>query len=208
MRKLALLVLAVGLTASSANAAVLWMEFRGAGDTVTMAPSDYATIDIWLTPRAWDTGAAFDNVGFGFNVDVIELMVQSVSVPQGWTDLTIIQPTNPNNMFGPRLTYVFFAAAGPMITVTDTTPILLMDIVLHKTEQLGDVSISFEDSAAPPLPDISNQATPWFKWTLPGEPMFPNSFVIGQDDLSVINIPEPASLALLALGGLAIIRRR
>lgn len=213
MKKLLLMALVVGIVATSASAARLSMEFRGYGGEVTMAPTDYVTIDIWLTPGPLNNSETIQNVAFAFetagDAAPSEFTVVEISTYSDWTYL--LQPEDVPTKFGFLENFYVSSGGTPYHLMAGGDPIHLLDIVLHKDFFLGnDVSIWFREGTGP--------TTPWMATAL-GSPMVPgnetwgaNFYEIDQggiaDPLIIHNIPEPTSLALLALGGLALLRRR
>ncbi len=224
MRKLIALSLVVGFAAATANAGVISMELAGGGMEVEMMISDTITIDVYFTPTAADVAGytdptppfahhdcMIDNLTAGFSLylpdystPLDELKVTGVGVPAGWTDATYYQPVNPEHWFGAAGTHELFNVFGPIndIVIDSVAPIKLMSVQLHKEIFLDQV-ISVYFDADNTIPYYNNGGTAWAAGSAA------NQFTLDYTPIVITNIvPEPASLALLALGGLAAIRRR
>ena len=209
MKKM-LMVLGVGILASTASAAHLDLVFADGSTEVTLAPSETVEIDILFSMNAGDTLA-----GIGFVLDLgagLDLMPEYNSIyPEGWV--------NASNQFED---VVNVSLSGPPIEPgwgADEPKI--GDIVLHQNDLLGDYElvINFDYPVNVTKADASGytlvapgsyEAYVGYYGIGGGSPGYTDGFagVAPRVPLIVHCVPEPGSLSLLALGGLALIRRR
>jgi hypothetical protein len=175
------------------------MEF-GAGTTgdiiapdhVILGPSDYAYIDLYVMP---DNGVSFFLVG--------TLVDPPMTEPPDFTFNEVIPgpgtyydtPYAPSVGIGEwisNLSQQFY----PYVYGTDK--VVLATLVIHCTGAPSIHTITYNadifGTAGQFVSDVSLVDYTDIDWTLPA--------------ITIEQIPEPASLALLALGGLALIRRR
>jgi len=263
MKKGLLGILAVGLTATAANAAQLSLRFAGGGTEVTMGPeaSGSATIEVLLTFTAPfdnsaktpsristinarfevgdlainpDGGGTYIQDDFG-DTDAGKWVVTDTSTDvAGWNTDGASPDGNPFDAS------YFFAAEDPsgaiQIVGSPERTVVLGSFTIHKALPSpfndGDTFIAFRVGAA--LPALGQAASGWgnrFGYTnqiarnqflfndgtiaggLPGNPgdQRPQDLFHGYETLNPLvihNVPEPSALALLALGGLAMLRRK
>ncbi|MCK4658521.1 MAG: PEP-CTERM sorting domain-containing protein [Phycisphaerae bacterium] len=197
MRKV-LTFVAVAAFATTVYGAAFTMNFTDAGGVVdlgsevTLAESDSAYIQVWLDLDAGELSA-----------ESFYKLLATAPVPTGedfvWTGMTpgpdVFELNSPNYAAGIESwasdtwsNSGYFPFEGP-------GSFLLTTLVIHCTgiESITDIGIG---GTFP----MDYNITPDFTQFV--EPNLDEAMV------TVIQIPEPASLALLALGGLALIRRR
>ena len=223
MKKYVLLFLVVGMVASTADAATLRMNFPGGADEWTLAPSETVEVEIWIDLLAGDNFIG----GFYSNEDAAGLLQQSTSAPlAGWS-------ADPNGDG-----YLLSPITGQQVNVSDDTPLVQEIVgagsylwakqVIHQESEPTppvDYDVVFDDgsmnlyyyaSAAVPAAnftywDPSGSGYAGYFSYGKGSPYVPATKQhAGQpaDPLILHCVPEPGTLALLALGGLSLLRRR
>lgn len=238
MKKVLVCALFAGLMTTAANGAFLDMKWAGTEDTVmTLAPSETATIEIWWTMSASDGGKSpahltdlqgrfwvFDhepvspeNIAAGFAPSLAS--VTGVAGANGFN-------TGSSDAPGAQLEDYFFGYNQGDIIGTNLTPTLVGTVEIHcDGPALDPVYIAF--NVIDPLPAANDGPGNWVHRWQYSTFIAPGQFRIGQGNpgdqasewdpfhnyevwspLTLIQTPEPATLALLALGGLAVIRRR
>jgi hypothetical protein len=258
MKKVLLGILAVGLTATAANAAQLSLRFAGGATEVTMGPaaSDSVTIEVLLTFTApldntkspsktsginarFEVGDRVPGFGGDYFQDTFggpsKFVVTDTSTPvAGWNS---DGASADGNAFDSSY---FFAAEDPtgVVRLSGATlgTVVLGSFTIHHAggSVADDTYIAFRVGAA--LPAVNEAASAWgSRWQydtqnarnqylfnsgptgaanpLPGNPgdAGPQWTYHGYETLNPLvihNLPEPSALALLALGGLAMLRRR
>jgi len=213
MRKVLLGVALFGLMAGGANAALLSLQADDGGDHLLFAPGDSGNMSVVLEIRPIDTGFAFANVFLNDDdnssngeVDVTGL-IDGIGTIYDRTafDLPADISHDINNEYG------LVMGSGPEPgenwgpgTYTLDTLVLTLNGTLD-----GKVDVTFEKGAR--APHIFTAAFVQFPWGVGLDNVVPNFAdpgVGGEDNPFQIKIPEPASLALIAFGGLALLRRR
>ena len=212
MKKLLTLALVLGV-ASMANAMILTIDGVPAPDEITLMPSDWINLDLHLTPG--EGTLAFD-VMFVLNNNQARFLTPEWVPPQGyypgyWTNITTVSPDPFDSMpimpFGQvdsqHVRIGGSKLAMPPVFHTGTAPnpdfpqidYVIKDLMLH-CEEATDVIL-----------DVIVADAAGMKAFYQGAEI---EYQTGQvlDSISIIQIPEPMTMTLLGLGGLALIRRR
>jgi len=200
MKKLLAMVLVLGMASTAFGAGI---EFRlGAGGIpetfpegpgVTLMESEIAEIQVWAT--GLDLAMGYNNAVFGFDttppaVEDFEL-IGAIPGPDQYG--VTYSPGEPGPGVGIQLNdFALLVYAYPY--VYEQAEVLLVTLIVHCTGLESYTVVSFDTLQGGASVTDSSQAGYPIDFGL-------SKFVINQ-------IPEPASLALLALGGLALIRRR
>jgi len=226
MKKVLLVSLIAGLAAGSANAATLWMQFAGGANEVTLHPTETVVVEIYMSGIRGAASPTPDRISAGqwSNMTALGLEQQSVTAGQpGWTPDQIAGVLGSNEVSIAADTANAFIGLG----ITPAMNVLLARQILHQNLITGRFELMFLADVATAKPTIRNAAG--LTWAIvkgtgtnplagqfeitKGSPGY--SYMVGYDTLTqpklplIVNcIPEPASLALLALGVVAGLRRR
>lgn len=219
--------LAVGMTvASSANAAVLRMDFGGGASELTVALSQNFTIDVWLD-RPNSEPAAVGGASFEINGDVsIAGISNSTSLPN-WSAAGTIGALE-EGLGALSHQFLVFANDGAAELPAAATSVLLGTITAHPT-LMGSFPLVFNAPSNTAFfvardggnlfqyhntygaDAVGSYAGTYVSFGL-GSPAVGGSMVLGPainaQPLTLHVVPEPAALALLGLGAIVALRRR
>jgi hypothetical protein len=208
MKKYVMAMLVVLMVAGIANAAAILDIYVAQGGPpgyggpteVTLVQSETAVVQTWVTM----TGASV------WGADVI--VYSATNEGADWT-LTDYDPEYVADYGFPLYGNIYDFAGGPVAGLNGyrsqdmdyygagyVGPFLLHEMVIHCTGEISDSIIGF--NVADPGMNIVDNLTGTIFTVANGGLTFSTDHVV------IHQVPEPASLALLALGGLALIRRR
>ena len=227
MKKFVVIVLVVGMAATAADAATLRMNFPGGATEWTLIPSETVEIEIWFDIIAGDNFIG----AYWSNEDAVGLLQQSSAAPlPGWSadpngDGYLLSPTTGQQVnvgddtplvqeiVGPG-SYLFATQIIHQENTPWPDPPIDYDIVFDH----NSMNLFYFDTVAginknfgywDPSGSYNNfyhygTGSPYVP---PGPPPVGHA---GQarDPLILHCVPEPGTLALLALGGLSLLRRR
>lgn len=252
MKRSLLLVLAMGLMTTVANAGQLYMTFADGSTEKVMAPSGTVQIDVYFRFDAADYYAkdtmnshvsslnlryrVYGNNpdpssppfnGAGVDMSSMETLTVQELIPQttaGWDH-------SATDGLGGDLHDFYSSAVDPTVSLACPPgggTFLMHSIVVHYTSFALEWYVSFlvNQDGGGPLPQVKDGTADWdFQWYGYG-PSMQREYNLGTGDpgdehnphtwhgyemaspLIFRDIPEPTSIALLALGSLAILRRR
>lgn len=215
---LGILGLAAGLAvASSANAAVLRMNFEGGGDKINVTPSQNFVIEIWVdTPD----GGTIGGIGTEINGDPSLVGISNSTNLPGWSSGGNVGVLDSE--LGAASHQFGAFAIGIPDEISGASSILLGTITAHATV-LGSFPLTFSfpsnafflaGAAGADLPygnaySLSYDST--FQFGLGSPFVAPaKGGIVGQPEnpITVNVVPEPAALALLGIGAIVALRRK
>ena len=201
MRKLLILMLVLGL-ASSANAVIISFKTGGSGGTVGVFLGSTVTVDVVA-----DT-ACTSSYSFSITETTTSSAGHSTATGPGAYHVDFnyqVQPGNLRNMntnFGgaPRYMLIDRAAAGmsPAGNIPAGQVLFQFEVLIPASGGIGD---TWTIDAAVGMPVVSPPPAPYSH-------QFDGLSVAGTNELTLQEIPEPATIALLGLGSLFLMRRR
>ena len=211
MKKYVVALMAVGLLTTAANGAMLNLSFPGGLTEWTLATSESVEVEVWFQMNTGDSLA-----GVGFRNDSAPGLDQIGATPvqTAWTN------SSTPGILGTPQQFVGFGGTpynGP------DTGVLLGSVTIHQIQGTGPIDYDITIDLDNPV-SVQNAAGGGYTLVAPGaytgyagyygigtgSPGYVDGFggVAPANPLILHHIPEPGSLALLALGGIAMLRRR
>ena len=217
MRMVLLGVALVGLVAAGANGALLFLAADDGGGKINLAPGDSDNMSLMLTIRDIDTGFAFANVFLNDDDDSANGQVDVTALTEGigtvYDRSAFSLPADISHDVNNEYGLIMGKGPdgdgssnwGPGTYTLDT-----LTLTLNGVSTSGTLDVTFEKGAR--QPQIFTADFLAYVWGIGFDGIIPDFADpgVGADDnpFRVNFIPEPASLALVAFGGLALLRRR
>lgn len=221
MKKVLICALAVGLAATAADATILRLNFAGDGNAATVVAGGPAVnVEIWLDVMPYFT-AASGVAGVGFEFETLPAIVQtgrtanlggSLGGFDGPLGATAVYNIGWGGVAGPgpvAATTSFLLGTLSVAAPLSTAPGVYELVINHNSVSvLDDTGGALGFDARAGYSDTYGSTLAYGNW---GGPAWSakNKGAQARNPLFLnVEVPEPTSLVLLALGGIAAIRRR
>ena len=223
MKKFVLVTLTVGLLAGTANAASLYMEWNAEGSvtpTHDMAVGDTAVIDIYVDLLGGET---FSTLAYANSSQPLVDQIGTAVAPPNWGDGSVngtlggagqqiafaalnagvdsLSGPSPRTLIGTQTVELTGGGIGDSLAVAFQSP-LVGGFLFFDKYGAGYSWNALYNTTYSGYVAFANYGNPgWGTKILQGHQPTPNPLLINV-------IPEPSALALLGLGGFALLRRR
>ena len=214
MRKVLLGVVLIGLMSSGANAALMFLAAYDGGGKITLGPGGSDNMSIMLTIRAIDSGFGFSNVFLNDDDNSANGTVDVTNASGGlgsiYDETSFTFPADISHDVMNEYALIMGNGDGGSNWGEGTYTLRTLELTNNGGATSGSVPVTFEKGAR--QPQIFTVDFVGYVWGVGFDGIIPNFSDpgIGGDDtpFEINFVPEPASLALVAFGGLALLRRR
>jgi len=216
MKKVLICALAVGLAATAADASIFRLNFVGGGNAATVQQGGPAVgIEIWLDVKQAGPGIS----GVGFEFEALPAIVQTGRTANlggalggfdgplgatavyniGWGGTAGPGPATGSYLLGT------LSVAAPLATATGAYELVINH---NSVSVLDDTGGALAFDARPGYSDTYGSTVAYGNWGGPAWSAKGKGSQLRNPLFLNVEVPEPTSLVLLALGGIAAIRRR
>lgn len=216
MNRTILSVLVIGALTTPSSAALLFLTDADTGnDFIALAAGESGDMNIMLTIRAIDTGFAFANVFLDDDDDQADGPVDVTALTEGigtiYDRTAFTLPADISHDFSNEYGLIMGSGPGGGANWGPGTYVLDTLTVTQTGKSGPPVPVTFEKGArAPSIFTADFLSMPWGLGFDNVIPNFVDPGVGGENNPFdiILGVPEPSALVLMALGGLALRRRR
>ena len=206
--RIAFALLAVGLMATSAHASIVFMEFDGGDTTIAAAPSDEVTVHIYLDVFGEGDPLGAEEIGAFQATFLAEPRLYSMDdtvLPEGWEHDSVHGELDGSTQQINWARSPTGAIVGEGVHEIGTVTLHIADDAVYDEDDPIELAFWTDFSFARNPEGSAQTYNP--AWAASRYATY-YDFGSGGDAAPLTITPEPASFALLALGGIAAFRRR